>query len=99
MTIQTPSGLLAEKRAEVTAALAQQLAQNRYVAHFGKMSESELRAMIDSILENYSEWSGGDEHELAACLDSLENMCFVLSVPIAEAAYALYVLRDGITAL
>jgi hypothetical protein len=29
----------------------------------------------------------------------VENICFALSIPLAETAYGLYVLRDGVTAL
>jgi hypothetical protein len=36
---------------------------------------------------------------LAVCLDFLENICLALSIPLAEAAYALYVVRDGIVAM
>ena len=44
-------------------------------------------------------WAGGDDRELTACLDFLENICFAFSIPLAETAYALYVLRDGISAI
>jgi hypothetical protein len=54
--------------------------------------------MIDRILDHYGKWSGGEQQELAACLDFLDNLCFVLTIPLAETAYALYVLRDGIAA-
>jgi hypothetical protein len=93
---QTPPELFVENRAETVATLATQLARNRYVGELRTVSVFELEAMIDRILDHYGKWSTGEEHELAVCVDSLENICFVLSVPIAEAAYALYVLRDGI---
>ena len=63
------------------------------------MSAFELRAVVDRILQHYGKWSGGDEYELVACVDFLENICFASSIPIAEAAYGLYVLRDGILAI
>jgi hypothetical protein len=93
---QTPPGSFVENRVEAVATLAIQLAQNRYVGQLRTVSVFELEAMIDRILDHYSKWSNGEEHELAVCVDSLETICFALSVPIAEAAYALYVLRDGI---
>jgi len=96
MLTQTPTGLLVENRAKVTATLAEQLLRNRYVGQFRTLGPFELRAMIDRILDYYGKWSGGDLRELAACLDFLENICFAMSIPLAETAYALYVLRDGI---
>jgi len=93
---QTPPGLFVENRVEAVTTLAMQLARNRYVGQLRTVSLFELEALIDRILDHYGEWSKGEEHELAVCVDSIENICFALSVPIAEAAYALYVLRDGI---
>ena len=54
--------------------------------------------MIDRILDYFAMWSAGDEPQLSGCLDFIENLCFALMIPLAEAAYALYVLRDGIAA-
>lgn len=99
MPTQTPTGLFIESRSKTTAALALQLAGNRYVGHFRTVSLSELRAMIDRILDYCGKWATGDEHELATCLDFVENICFALSIPLAETAYALYVLRDGILSI
>lgn len=96
---QTPTELFVKNRAEAVAALAEQLARNRYVGQLRTVSTFELRAMIDGLLDHYGKWSGGEEYELAACLDYLENICLALSIPLVEAAYALYVLRDGIAAM
>ena len=91
------SGLFTENRAKVAATLAEQLSRNRHVGQLRTVSAFELKGMIDRILDHYAKWNaGGDEYELAACLDFLENICFGVSIPLAEAAYALYVLRDGI---
>jgi hypothetical protein len=60
------------------------------------VSLSELTALIDRILDHYDKWLEGGPRELAPCLDFLENSCFALTIPLAETAYALYVLRDGI---
>ena len=99
MLTQTPVGLFVENRAAAAATLAEQLARNRYLRHFRTVSLSELRAMIDRILDYCGKWATGDEHELATCLDFVENICFALSIPLAETAYALYVLRDGILSI
>ena len=96
---QTPTGLFIENRAETTATLAAQLSRNRYVGQLRTISASELRAMIDRILDYYGEWSAGNGRGLESCIDFLENVCFALSIPLAETAYALYVLRDGISDL
>lgn len=88
-----------ENRAETAAYLTEQLVKNRYVGRFRSVSAPESTAMIDRVLEHYDKWSRGNQHELTACLDFLENICLVLSIPLAETAYALYVLRDGIDAL
>ena len=88
-----------DNRAKVAAALAEQVAQNRYVGELRTVSTSELEAMIDRILDDYSNWSEGDEQRLKECLDYVQNICFSLTIPLAEAAYALYVLRDGIGAV
>jgi len=86
MLTQTPVGSFVENRAIAAATLAEQLARNRYLRHFRTVSASELRAMIDRILDHYVKWSGGDEYELVACLDILQNICFALSIPLAEVA-------------
>jgi hypothetical protein len=96
---QTPTGLFVENRSQAAAALAEELTRNRYVGRFRTVSTLELRALVDRILDYCGKWSVGDERELAACLDFLENVCFALSIPLAETAYALYVLRDGIDGL
>jgi hypothetical protein len=96
---QTPTSLFTENRAKAAATLAEELTRNRYVGRFGTVSTFELRAMVDRILDYYGKWAGGEEPQLAACLDFLENICFALSIPLAETAYALYVLRDGISAI
>jgi hypothetical protein len=96
---QAPTGLFIENRSRATAALAVQLAGNRYVGQLGTVSSFELRAMIDRILDYYDKWVAGNQHELTACLDFVENICFALSIPLAETAYGLFVLRDGISAM
>jgi|SRR5579864_3743993 len=97
--IETRPGLFIDNRARVTATLAEQVARNRYVGQLSTVSAPELGAMIDRILDYFNRWSQGDERGLKECLDFLENMCFALTTPLAEAAYALYVLRDGVAAL
>ena len=94
-----PLGLLVGNHSHIAATLAEQLGRNRYVGQFRTVSAPELTAMIDRILDHYDKWSEGETRELAACLDYLENICFALSIPLAETAYALYVLRDGIQAI
>ena len=96
MPSQTPTILFAENHVELAATLAEQLARNRYVGQLRTMSEPELKAVIDRILRHCRDWSEGREYELTACLDYLENICFVLSIALAEVAYALYVVRDAI---
>lgn len=85
-----------ENHAQVTEALANQLARNRYLGTLRNASASELAGIIDHVLEEYARWTDGKEDELAACGDSLANTCFALSVPVVEAAYALYAIRDGL---
>ena len=93
---QISAPLFEEIRPEMAASLASQLARNRYVGRFGTVNRPELMGIIECILDHYSKWSEGEQGELAACLDFVENFCFALSIPLAETAYALYVLRDGI---
>lgn len=52
--------------------------------------------MINRILDYYSRWVGGEKDQLGECLNYIESICFALSIPLAETAYALYLLRDGI---
>lgn len=93
---QISARLFEEIRAEMAASLASQLARNRYVGRFGTVNRPELTGIIERILDHYGKWAEGEASELAACLDFVENLCFALSIPLAETAYALYVLRDGI---
>src|ERR1700687_2577677 len=89
MLTQTHVGVFVEHRASVAATLAEQLARSRYVGDFRTVNASELRAMIDRILDHYGKWSRGDEHELEVCLDFLQNICFASSIRLVEVAYAL----------
>jgi hypothetical protein len=90
--------LFTENRARAVANLAEQLVRNKYVGQFRTVGPFELRAMIDRILDYYDKWSEGGQRELANCLDYIEKICFAVSIPLAETAYALYVIRDGIQA-
>lgn len=96
---QIAAPIFAENRTQAVATLAEELIRNRYVGRFRTVGPLELSAIIDRVLDDYGNWSGGNERALAACLDFLEDICFALSIPLAETAYALYVLRDGIQAL
>lgn len=96
MPTQTPGPIFAGAPAEVASLLAEQLRQNRHVGRFQTVSPSELAAMINRIVDYYCRWAGGDRERLGDCLDYIKNICFALSIPLAETAYALYLLRDGI---
>ncbi len=52
--------------------------------------------MMDRLLNHYAKWCEGEEQEENRCVQFLESTCFALSIPLVEAAYALYVVRDGI---
>lgn len=76
--------------------LAAKLARNRYLDKFRAMSPSELEALVDRVLQDCTAWVHGRPDTLAACRDFLANACFALSIPLVEAALALYSLRDGL---
>ena len=98
MPTQPSVNLFVDNRAQVTAKLAGQLARNRFVGRLQTVSASELSGMVARILDYFAMWCGGDERQLSRCLDYLEDFCFVSTIPLVEACYALYILRDGITA-
>lgn len=98
MPIQTCPQIFLENHLDIAEALAHELARNQYVERFRAISMSELRAMLDRLLDHYANWCEGDEQEAVRCLDFLENTCFYHSIPLVEAAYALYVIRDGMMA-
>jgi len=85
--------------APVADALANHLARNRYIGTFREISFPELTGIVDHVLKAYAAWNDGQERELTACRDFLSNVCYVMSIPITEAAYALYVVRDGLLAI
>src|SRR5579862_1026600 len=86
--------ILQNNAAQLADFLAHQLASNRYLDRFRQISEPELSGITSRILEDYAAWAQGEQQRLLDCRDFLANSCFMLSIPVVEAAYALYVLRD-----
>jgi hypothetical protein len=84
------------ERSGLSDAIAIDLAKNRYLNAFRRISNPELIGIVERVLDAYAEWSGGSEDKLAGCRDFLANTCFAKSIPAVEAAYALYALRDGL---
>lgn len=81
----------------MSGVLAQQLIQNRYLDSLRNVGTIKIAGVIDHILEYYTLWADGHrEEELACCCDFLANICSTMSIPVVEAAYALYALRDGL---
>lgn len=83
----------------LSMALASKLAQDRYLGKLREVDISELGGIVQHVLDDYKGWSAGRDERLAKCCDFMGNLCLALSVPIVEAAYALYVLRDGFLAI
>ena len=80
---------------DLTGVLAGQLAQNRYLGKIRHLSTGEITPIIDHVLDCYYRWADGHpEQAVADCRDFLARACSTLSIPVIEAAYALYVLRD-----
>ena len=93
-----PETQTVEETTQVAKAIAHRLAYDRYLDLLREISELELSGIIGRILEEYAVWRQGQRDKLLSCRDFLANICFRLSIPIVEMAYALYVLRDEVVA-
>jgi len=82
----------------LTDSLANRLLGNRYLGKIRQVSLSELSGIIGRILDDSDKWNQGRADKLLDCRDFLVNVCFSLSIPVVEMAYALYVLRDELSA-
>ena len=78
--------------------IARELQVSTGLTDFRQISSRELAGVIDRLVQLYTRWSAGDQGQVAECSRYFANVCFRLSVPMVQAAYALFLIRDGLLA-
>ena len=99
MTLTSTSTLLDEQRERLVTAFTRKMRNDPYLEVFQKIGRADLEDLIRSILISLSAYINGDNGEAQRSYDFVGNTCFQLSIPLLEAAYALFLLRDKIVAL
>jgi hypothetical protein len=79
-------------------AIARRLRMSAFLKDFRQISAKELSGVIDHLVELYIRWTAGDQSQVAECSRYFANVCFRLSVPMVEAAYGLFLIRDELPA-
>jgi len=82
----------------IAEAIAHELRTNACLGDFAQVSLMELAGVIDRLMQTYTRWTSGDQGQVAECSRYFANLCFRLSIPLVEAAYALFLIRDGLLA-
>ena len=78
--------------------IARQLQMNVCLENFRQISSRELAGVIDHLVEVYTRWTAGGQGQVAECSRYFANLCVRLSIPMVEAAYGLFLIRDGLVA-
>ena len=99
LTLTSTSALLDEQRERLVAGFSRKMRNDPYLEVFQKIARTELEQLIRTILIRLSAYINGDDGEVQRSYDAVGNACFQLSIPLLEAAYALFLLRDKIVAL
>src|SRR5580704_3192791 len=79
-------------------AIACELQVNASLENFRRISSLELAGVIDRLVQTYTRWTAVDQGQAAEYSHYFANLCFRLSIPMVEAAYALFFIRDGLLA-
>ena len=82
----------------IAEAIARQLQTNPSLGDFKNISSMELVGVIDDLVRAYTKWAAGNQSQVAEYSSYFANLCFRLSIPMVEAAYALFLIRDELTA-
>jgi len=82
----------------IAEAIARHLQIDTCLEDFRQISLRELAGVIDHLVQVYTRWTAGDEGQVVECSRYFANLCFRLSIPMVEAAYALFLIRDELLA-
>ena len=99
MTSSSTSALLDEQRDRLVAGFSRKMRNDPYLEVFQRIGIADLEELIRSILTGLSAYIDGDDGEIQRSYNLVGNTCFQLSIPLLEASYALFLLRDKIVAL
>ena len=99
MTSSSTSALLDEQRDHLVAGFSRKMRSDPYLEVFQRIGIAELEELIRSILTGLSAYIDGDDGQIQRSYDLVGNTCFQLSIPLLEASYALFLLRDKVVAL
>jgi hypothetical protein len=79
-------------------AIARELQATASLENFRRISSAELAGVLDRLMQTYTRWTTGNDGQVVDCSRYFANLCFRLSIPMVEAAYALFLIRDGLLA-
>jgi hypothetical protein len=96
VVVENVVAILEEKREDLISGYIQQLLSDPQLEALRKLSDPEFQGLAGYILTSLNNFIDGDEPEVSGCQDFIGNTCFQLSIPLLEAAYALYLLRDQV---
>src|SRR5260370_28957108 len=82
----------------IAEAIAHELQVNACLKHFTHVTLLELAGIVDRLMQTYTQWTSGDQGQVEECSRYFANLCFRLSIPMVEAAYALFLISDGLLA-
>jgi len=99
LTSSSTSALLDEQRDHLVAGFSRKMRSDPYLEVFQRIGIAELEELIRSILTGLSAYIDGDDGQIQRSYDLVGNTCFQLSIPLLEASYALFLLRDKVVAL
>jgi len=82
----------------IAEAIARHLQINTCLEDFRQISAKELAIVIGHLMQTYTRWTSGEQGQVAECSRYFANLCFRLSIPVVEAAYGLFIIRDRVLA-
>lgn len=80
--------------ARIVKPIVERVHADAALLHAGQVPPSEMEALIYCVLRHFDGWSQGKPQQLDVCVALIQNVCFVRSIPLFEAAEVLYAIRD-----
>lgn len=86
-----------EANAEVVSSLLEaQLREDPYLQHLQQLKAAGLCDFTGRLLRAVALWADGDDTQIERGVEYIGEVCDLQTVPLFEAAYAMYAVRDGL---
>ena len=86
-------------RHSIAGAVASRLERDQYLRELRGVTRPEIAAITERVVDAFAAWDDGQDSEVAACADYIAERCSARAIPLLEAAYAMYAIRDGLLAI